>query len=59
MPRPAIAAQHVGKVFKLGERVVHDTLRDQIAGLFRTATPTGRERLVRSFQSWIGNFHAT
>jgi hypothetical protein len=34
-------------------------LRDQIAGLFKSATPTGRERLVRNFQSWIGHFHAT
>ena len=34
-------------------------LRDQIAGVFQSATPTGRERLVRSFQSWIGHFHAT
>lgn len=34
-------------------------LREQIAGLFRSASPTGRERLVRSFQSWIGHFHAT
>ena len=34
-------------------------LRDQIAGLFRSASPSGRERLVRSFQSWIGHFHAT
>jgi hypothetical protein len=34
-------------------------LRDQIAGLFKTATPSGRERLVRSFQSWVGHFHAT
>jgi hypothetical protein len=34
-------------------------LREQIAGLFQSATPTGRERLVRSFQSWIGHFHAT
>jgi hypothetical protein len=34
-------------------------LRDQIAGLFKSATPGGRERLVRSFQSWIGHFHAT
>lgn len=34
-------------------------LRDQIAGLFKRATPTGREKLVRSFQSWIGHFHAT
>ena len=34
-------------------------LRDQIAGLFKSASPSGRERLVRSFQSWIGHFHAT
>jgi hypothetical protein len=34
-------------------------LREQIAGLFRAASPNGRERLVRSFQSWIGHFHAT
>ena len=34
-------------------------LRQQIAGLFESATPGGRERLVRSFQSWIGHFHAT
>jgi hypothetical protein len=34
-------------------------LRDQIAGLFKSATPSGRERLVKSFQSWVGHFHAT
>ena len=34
-------------------------LREQIAGLFQHATPIGRERLVRNFQSWIGHFHAT
>jgi hypothetical protein len=34
-------------------------LREQIAGLFQSASPTGRERLVKSFQSWIGHFHAT
>ena len=34
-------------------------LREQIAGLFHSATPTARERLVRSFQGWIGHFHAT
>ena len=34
-------------------------LRDQIAGIFKSASPMGRERLVRSFQSWIGHFHAT
>src|ERR1700735_5038706 len=34
-------------------------LREQIAGLFRSATPSARERLVKNFQSWIGHFHAT
>src|SRR3954467_14645557 len=34
-------------------------LREQIAGLFKSATPAGRDRLVKSFQSWIGHFHAT
>jgi hypothetical protein len=34
-------------------------LRDQIAGLFKSASPAGRDRLVKSFQSWIGHFHAT
>lgn len=34
-------------------------LRDQIAGLFKAAPPSGRERLVRNFQSWIGHFHAS
>jgi hypothetical protein len=34
-------------------------LRRQIASLFRDATPSGRARLVRNFQSWIGHFHAT
>ncbi|HKU54207.1 MAG TPA: hypothetical protein VJP60_02500 [Rhizomicrobium sp.] len=34
-------------------------LRDQIAGLFKSASPAGRERLVRSFQSWIGHFQAS
>ena len=34
-------------------------LRDQIAGLFQSANPTGRARLARYFQSWIGHFHAT
>ena len=34
-------------------------LREQIAGLFHAAGPSGRERLVKSFQSWIGHFHAT
>lgn len=34
-------------------------LREQIAGLFKDATPSGRRKLVRNFQSWIGHFHAT
>ncbi len=34
-------------------------LRDQIASLFQNATPSGRARLVKSFQSWVGHFHAT
>jgi hypothetical protein len=34
-------------------------LREQIAGMFQNATPSGREKLVKSFQSWIGHFHAT
>ncbi|HYJ35308.1 MAG TPA: hypothetical protein VEV64_04080 [Rhizomicrobium sp.] len=34
-------------------------LRDQIAGLFKSASPNGREKLIKSFQSWVGHFHAT
>jgi len=34
-------------------------LRAQITDMFKAASPAGRERLVRSFQSWIGHFHAT
>lgn len=34
-------------------------LRNQLAHLFRNASPSGRARLVRNFQSWIGHFHAT
>ena len=33
--------------------------RDQIAGLVTSAGPAGREKLARSFQSWIGHFHST
>ncbi|MBA2587748.1 MAG: hypothetical protein H0U98_03890 [Alphaproteobacteria bacterium] len=36
-----------------------EPLREQIAGLFKNATPGGRQKLVRSLQSWIGHFHAT
>jgi hypothetical protein len=34
-------------------------LREQIADLFRATPPSGREKLVKNFQSWIGHFHAT
>lgn len=34
-------------------------LREQIANLFRRATPSNREKLARNFQSWLGHFHAT
>ena len=35
-------------------------LRDQLGKLFeRTQSESGREKLVRSFQSWIGHFRAT
>ncbi|MES2472451.1 MAG: hypothetical protein V4601_06370 [Pseudomonadota bacterium] len=34
-------------------------LREQIAGLFQSATPVGREQMARNFQSWIGHFRAT
>jgi hypothetical protein len=35
-------------------------LREQIGKLFeRTHSESGRERLVRSFQSWVGHFRAT
>jgi hypothetical protein len=34
-------------------------LREQIANLFRRATPGNREKLARNFQSWLGHFHAT
>ncbi len=35
-------------------------LRTQLSGLIQRATSeAGREKLVRSFQSWIGHFRAT
>ena len=34
-------------------------LRAQLARLFKDASPAGRARLVRNFQSWIGHFHAS
>ena len=51
-----------GRVGEEAERLWDESrpLRSQIAGLFNSATsPSGRERLVRSFQSWVGHFHAT
>jgi hypothetical protein len=35
-------------------------LRAQLSGLIeRTTSESGREKLIRSFQSWIGHFRAT
>lgn len=34
-------------------------LRTQLARLMQNASPAGRARLVRNFQSWIGHFHAS
>ena len=34
-------------------------LRAQLARIMHNATPSGRARLIRDFQSWIGHFHAT
>ena len=35
-------------------------LRAQLSGLIQSATSEpGREKLIRSFQSWIGHFRAT
>lgn len=35
-------------------------LRSQLSSLIeRTASEAGREKLIRSFQSWIGHFRAT
>lgn len=50
-----------GAIEPQAEKIWADSqpLREQIAGLFKSAGPRGRERLVRSFQSWIGHFHAT
>jgi NAD/NADP transhydrogenase alpha subunit len=44
------------------ERLWNDAqpLRNQLGGLIeRTTNEAGREKLVRSFQSWIGHFRAT
>jgi NAD/NADP transhydrogenase alpha subunit len=35
-------------------------LRDQLAGVIdRVQSESGREKLVKSFQSWVGHFRAT
>ena len=50
-----------GAIEPQAEKIWADSreLREQIAGLFQSATPTGREKLARNFQSWIGHFRAT
>jgi hypothetical protein len=49
-----------GRVGQQAERLWDEArpLRAQIATLFDSAG-AGREQLVRSFQSWIGHFHAS
>lgn len=49
-----------GRARHEAERLWNDSqpLRDQIGSLFNAAGAE-RERLVRSFQSWIGHFHAS
>jgi len=52
----------VGQVGQEAERLWSESrpLREQFADLFQSAgSSAGRERLVRSFQSWIGHFRAT
>jgi hypothetical protein len=53
----ALAVALVGP--KRIERDVIKPLREQIAGLFESAPVSGRAKLVKSLQSWIGHFHAT
>ena len=50
-----------GAIEPQAEKIWADSqaLREQIAGLFKSAGPTGRQKLVRNFQSWIGHFHAS
>jgi hypothetical protein len=36
-----------------------EPLRTQLTRLMKTAPPAARARLARSFQSWIGHFHAS
>ena len=50
-----------GAIEPQAEKIWADSqaLREQIAGLFKSAGPSGRQKLARNFQSWIGHFHAT
>jgi len=50
-----------GAIEPRAEKIWADSqgLREQIAGMFQSATPAGREKLARNFQSWIGHFRAT
>ncbi len=51
-----------GRVGQEAERLWSESrpLREQFAELVQSAgSASGRERLVRSFQSWIGHFRAT
>lgn len=50
-----------GAIEPQAEKLWADTkpLRKQIRELFRSAPPSGREKLVKNFQSWIGHFHAS
>jgi hypothetical protein len=51
-----------GRVSQEAERLWSESrpLREQIAELVQSAgSHDGRERLVRSFQSWLGHFRAT
>jgi NAD/NADP transhydrogenase alpha subunit len=50
-----------GAIAPRAEKIWADSqgLREQLAGMFQSASPTGRERLARNFQSWIGHFRAT
>ena len=50
-----------GAIEPQAEKIWADSqaLREQIGGLFKSAGPTGRQKLVRNFQSWIGHFHAS
>lgn len=50
-----------GAIEPRAEKIWADSrsLREQMARMFQSATPAGREKLARNFQSWIGHFRAT